>query len=209
MEQPLKPQAKPNSLRFLTESQRDYVAAMVDLERKVHNARRCGASWAEIGTILGTSKQAVQQRYGKGPSKELIAADHAEDAPIIASKSVDAPAPAVEFIEPKTPKTQSKKVDAPAPATATASPVTSIIMGPPHVESWTDPRPAFKLKSAGMIDGVAQPGTGKGPHQCPRCGSTNHKSGRPDTIAAYFDCKPTKYDPQDITDHLNTTGLSK
>lgn len=68
-----------------------------------------------------------------------------------------------------------------------------------------DRRPRFHLESAGMKDGVAQPGTGKGPHACKRCGSTNHKSGDPDLVHAYpGECQPTKYDPRDIADWLTS-----
>ncbi|HET9501573.1 MAG TPA: hypothetical protein VFO98_15070 [Marmoricola sp.] len=31
----------------------------------VRRARQAGLSWAEIGTLLGVSKQAMHQRYGK------------------------------------------------------------------------------------------------------------------------------------------------
>lgn len=36
-----------------------------ELREKVQLVRSCGASWAEIGGVLGISKQAAQQRYGK------------------------------------------------------------------------------------------------------------------------------------------------
>ncbi len=45
------------------------VLARAEAERQlmeaVRAARADGASWAEIGVLLGTSAQAAQQRYGK------------------------------------------------------------------------------------------------------------------------------------------------
>lgn len=35
------------------------------LAHYVHEARRLGASWAELGAILGISRQAAQQRFGR------------------------------------------------------------------------------------------------------------------------------------------------
>lgn len=35
------------------------------IQARVNHARHVGKSWQEIGTALGISKQAVQQRYGK------------------------------------------------------------------------------------------------------------------------------------------------
>lgn len=40
-------------------------------ELAVGFARRAGASWSEIGDMLGCSKQAAQQRYGRAASKML------------------------------------------------------------------------------------------------------------------------------------------
>jgi hypothetical protein len=34
----------------------------------VQEARAAGSTWAEIGTALGTSRQAAQERYGDAPS---------------------------------------------------------------------------------------------------------------------------------------------
>lgn len=180
----------------------DRIQAQLDAAARA--ARASGCTWQQIGHELGITKQRAQQKYGKEPSK-ILATDVAGDS-VTPSIFSDAPAPA------KT-KTTSKKVARTEPAKVQRNIITGITVGPPHVKAWPngedlDPRPEFVLRSAGAIDGVSQPGTGKGPHQCPRCGSTNHKSGHPDTIRAYLDCKPTKYDPQDITDHLNTTGLS-
>ena len=36
-----------------------------DEEVAVRRARAAGLSWAEIGTLLGVSKQAMHQRYGR------------------------------------------------------------------------------------------------------------------------------------------------
>ena len=40
--------------------------ANLSLARWVEGARRAGLSWAELGEVLGTSRQAVQQRFGQG-----------------------------------------------------------------------------------------------------------------------------------------------
>lgn len=37
----------------------------LELEDAVHDARREGMSWTEVGALLGVSKQAAQQRYGR------------------------------------------------------------------------------------------------------------------------------------------------
>jgi hypothetical protein len=48
-------------------------AAELELRRQVDAARRAGFSWAAIGTALGTSRQAAQQRYGSGtPARKKL-----------------------------------------------------------------------------------------------------------------------------------------
>lgn len=189
----------------------------------VSGARRNGASWAEIGGAVGMTKQAAQQRWGKLTPAPLKATDElaADDGQTPATPSIflEAPAPTADVTSwENTPGyagyagdvrqtgylEASKILDAPAPAKAT-KPSKKVDAPAPATEPYQDNRPAFWLASAGTIDGTAQPGTGKGPHQCPRCGCTNHKSSI-DEVRAYFDCTPTKYDPQDITDYLTRTG---
>lgn len=34
------------------------------VEGAIHTARRHGASWSQVGRVLGVSKQAAQQRWG-------------------------------------------------------------------------------------------------------------------------------------------------
>jgi len=55
---------KDEALRWLTESAEASRKAADDLLVTVSHARRAGASWSEIGAILGTTKQAAHERYG-------------------------------------------------------------------------------------------------------------------------------------------------
>src|SRR6476620_1649673 len=142
-------------------------------------ARDAGASWAEIALPLTITRQAAQQRYGSAEARDrierkaaAIARGPAEAERVLEEIRANATA---RWTAPNTdtkPETPSMIVDDPAPAkpakvsrkVAAKAPATA-----------TDDRPSFKLESAGKINGVAQPGTGKGPHACPRCGCTNHK----------------------------------
>lgn len=179
----LTPNAKPTSMRLLQQAAADLKEAQAHLENNIKNARRCGNSWEEIGKALRLSKQTTFNRYktlGK-PGNEVQ--EHHEQT--------------VKFLDGQAPAKPSKTVDTAAPAKPPMGKGTS------KKGMTGEPRPSFTLHSAGMVNGVAQPGTGKGPHACPRCGSTNHKSGTPHKIHAYpGECKPTKYDPQDIADVL-------
>lgn len=42
-------------------------AARVSLALQVDGARKAGCTWADIGTVLGISRQAAEQRFGKAP----------------------------------------------------------------------------------------------------------------------------------------------
>lgn len=46
--------------------------ADADLHDAVAAARANGRSWAEIGIVLGVSKQAAQQRFGRAPADDAI-----------------------------------------------------------------------------------------------------------------------------------------
>ncbi|MFZ0250618.1 MAG: hypothetical protein WAL61_11795 [Acidimicrobiales bacterium] len=52
------------TLENLAESDEAVRAAMTQLRGDVRQARDLGASWADIGRILGTTRQAAQQRFG-------------------------------------------------------------------------------------------------------------------------------------------------
>jgi hypothetical protein len=49
------------------------------LHRWVDAGRRASLSWAEIGALIGISKQAAQQRFGGGAGAEEAAAGHRAD----------------------------------------------------------------------------------------------------------------------------------
>jgi hypothetical protein len=179
------------------------------------------ATWQEIADALGmASKQAAQARYGSyvraEESGRKWAAENPERHAAAVQKGKDAAAAALKEIQDRVwnaaTEDHAQHVEAAAiflDGTAPAKPQRQRKPNATQTQrGYTDDRPEFVLRSAGFIDGVAQPGTGKGPHQCPRCGITNHK-GNTDTVRAYFDCKPTKYDPQDIATYLTTTGLRK
>ncbi|HEY6425814.1 MAG TPA: hypothetical protein VIX84_01140 [Acidimicrobiales bacterium] len=51
-------------LTLVKAASRELAMAEVTLRRQVAVARRHGHSWAAIGFILGTTRQAAQQRFG-------------------------------------------------------------------------------------------------------------------------------------------------
>lgn len=155
--------------------------AQAELRVEVLAARDKGASWAEIGEAIGTTKQAAQQRYAARvrvaqESRKIFEArelEGQESIKVDAAPATKAPA-----------KKASRKVATKAPAITPA----------------TDHRPPH------YIDGAPQQallGTGKGKVACPRCGSSNHKGSGYDFANFYPDCTPTKHDPQHITDYMN------
>jgi len=173
---------KNTALETLNANYAAMVKAQVETERQVHRARAAGASWSEIAERLGTSKQNAQQKYSKS-SAALIAADRLEDREVMASYAAKAEAPATTKVDAKAPaKTATRKVDAKVPAPAPATRTEYSILDSPFGWSVTVPE-------------GAQPGTGKGPHACPACGSTNHKGATNHRVEFNTGCTPTKYDP--------------
>lgn len=61
---PLEPPEKSKLLQLVEYSHIIAHEAGVSQQRWIDAARRCGASWAEIGGVLGISRQAAQQRFG-------------------------------------------------------------------------------------------------------------------------------------------------
>jgi hypothetical protein len=52
-------------LSLVKAAHRDVAMAEVALRQRVAQARRKGHSWAAIAFMLGTSRQAAQQRFGR------------------------------------------------------------------------------------------------------------------------------------------------
>jgi len=42
----------------------EHLKAAAALNRAVRDARRAGLSWSDVGGLLGTTRQAAQQRFG-------------------------------------------------------------------------------------------------------------------------------------------------
>jgi len=148
-------------------------ASELEVTRAVVAAREEGSSWENIGHVLGISKQAAHQKYSD----------------IVAGWQAAAKAEAAQNTHTKT----TKKVDAKAPAKTPSRKIDPFMPAlRQHGASLPKPTPT-----------TAQPGTGKGPHLCTGCGSTNHHGSTRGTIAWNDGCRPTKYDTPAETDYLN------
>jgi hypothetical protein len=55
----------PIELRRIGSANENLREASTELRSAVKAARELGRSWAEIGVVLGISKQAAQQRFGR------------------------------------------------------------------------------------------------------------------------------------------------
>lgn len=64
------------ALEALTSSVREIMAAEGRQHIAVTNARRAGLPWEMIGSALGTSRQAAQQRFGRMAERAIE--DHAD-----------------------------------------------------------------------------------------------------------------------------------
>ncbi|MGG7464708.1 MULTISPECIES: hypothetical protein [unclassified Plantibacter] len=52
-------------LRAIGEALTELEAAQARLDQAVHNAHDAGDSWAAIGVVLGTTRQAAHKRFGR------------------------------------------------------------------------------------------------------------------------------------------------
>ncbi len=59
------PQADAGRLRRIGDAVRAVAASQTELADAVADARAHGHTWTQIATMLGTSRQAAQERYGE------------------------------------------------------------------------------------------------------------------------------------------------
>ena len=187
--------AKPNSLRFLTREVQELKEQEERVTSHVLTARRCGASWAEVGAILGITRQAAQQKYGKEPRNTSRDHLYTPEENAEADKALAAMQAIAASNEDTVPETPSIFLDPHAPAKAPAKVSRKVS---PFV-------PATRQHGAflpGAVPAVAQPGTGKGPHLCTGCGDTNHHGSEWHSVEWNDGCRPTKYDPPAVAEWL-------
>lgn len=200
-----------NQVKNLTYDLRDAVVSAV-----LDN----GASWVEVGAALGISKQTAHARYSQDVSVERGSRKWAEENPekyaaAVAKGAADAQATLDEIrarVWTSTPK-PSKISDADVAGTSETPSIFSDAAAPATEKDggWKmkngDPyTPARTPHTIPDPDTTAQPGTGKGPHQCPGCGDTNHKTQHKHLAVFNADCTPTKYDPPKIAALIQETN---
>lgn len=128
-------------------------------------AREAGASWAEVGTALGLTKQAAQQRYGKAEARTKASRTVAANLAGQTSITVDAPQPA-------------KAQDEPTDDT--------------DYETGSVIETAVIRDRAGHVVDMSRPMEER-PKRCPYCFSNGHtKTGE---VWIYQGCTPTQSDP--------------
>jgi hypothetical protein len=57
-------------ISLIIQANGDLRLAQLNVHRRVGIARRSGRSWAAIGYALGISRQAAQQRFGRGEERD-------------------------------------------------------------------------------------------------------------------------------------------
>lgn len=158
-------------------------------------AREEGATWAQIGNAEGITKQRAQQKYAAAVTPERIAYRAKLEAMTDLDLSRHIRGEDLAASDAQTPETPSIFSDTPAPA--------KVKKGSKKVDPQAPARSTSKSFRRRFLidepDKTAQPGTGKGPHQCPACQDTNHKTSDYGQAAFTPDCIPTKYDPPKIT----------
>lgn len=198
-------------LAWLEHARQDREEAERQMAKCVRGARAQGASWAQIGRQIGVSKQAAQKKYGMDTAAAAPVPTHAPNGePIYLPSIGDTPAAREALAEKAKGIHGSRTVAIFAAFAADRARLkasddygtTPVDMEPPanRWEGAADSlgRPVYWLERP--ASDVAQPGTGVGDHNCPRCQSTNHKGGAWRTVAAFKDCEPTRFDPQNIVD---------
>jgi len=60
------PAEDPDDLRRIGLAQRDIETAETELHKAVAASRAAGRSWAQIGMVLGVTRQSAQERFGRG-----------------------------------------------------------------------------------------------------------------------------------------------
>lgn len=215
---------KSEALQDLLFKYSEAESAKYHLEKAVIEAHNQGASWAEIADKLYVSKQTAYNRYNDKVTMARKMAkwreEHPEEAAAAREKGRAEYARMLEEAQEEraaeTTKTPSKKIDAQSPALEPAPSVHGTRTEEVFKQFAADRAKAKAERGTCDRNGriyyaiedpelTAQPGTGKGPHQCPNCGDTNHKTEWRDTAAFDGACTPTKYDDKKITDLMNTT----
>lgn len=205
-----------------------YAGQLADAQEHVHAhvimARQTGASWEEIGKILGVTKQAAHQRYAtsvrESRAERYAAAENAwstqDSDPSPEMLAVEATLTEDDIAEARGYITPSIFLEAPAPAKPVTAAQESMPFPPITAEQRAkrskkvDAPAPETLRQTYVIpipDTTAQPGIGKGqgPHTCPACGSSNHKTEHRELAAFTAECVPTQYDPPKIAYLMWTT----
>ena len=71
----LRGRAEPRPLETITSLCRESVRIEKALTESVMAARSAGHSWSEIGSALGSTKQAAWRRFARGPMAERFGGD--------------------------------------------------------------------------------------------------------------------------------------
>jgi hypothetical protein len=79
-ERTVSPPGKAEHLKFLAKAVAAFEAARQALEDAVRGALDHGASWSEVGGLLGISRQAAFHRYGPKRAREAASPDNTSDS---------------------------------------------------------------------------------------------------------------------------------
>lgn len=221
---------KNTALETLTDLHKQARRLELDTTNAVMDARKNGASWTEIGESLGVSKQAAAKKYGPKEDQARRQAQWEADNPEkVAEINAKIQAEADERhrrLIAKTPNKAARETlremwnvtdDAMAQEDQQGTSVTPSIFVDPLAKfpnnkelwPWIHALTADSDKYEQDPSYPAQPGTGKGPHECPRCGQNNHHGPQRFTIKFLRECQPTRYDPPATADTMAEWKASK